>query len=336
METDNTIIRRATADDVKGIMKFIKSYWSESHILANHIEFFEYEFQCDDYINFIISINKENNITAMIGYITYGYENSDIMTVMWKSIDQKSNSRGIELLNYLTKQDNIKTISTCGNNEKVIPFYKYLGFNTGKLYQYYRISNKKKYQIAMIKEKIILPYSQTTKYSLLEINSFNELKDKFDFITYKDRNPKPYKEPWYIEKRYFKHPIYEYKTYIIVDDNNIADTVLFARIIDCNSVKILRVIDCIGKYENLQYISYDIQRLIDKNQYEYIDFYQFGISDDIMKKAGFILNDGGENIIPNYFEPYLQKNIDINFSTQYNSDFVLFKGDGDQDRPSKI
>ena len=49
-----------------------------------------------------------------------------------------------------------------------------------------------------------------------------------------------------------------------------------------------------------------------------------------------MLRDIDVIIIPNYYEPFEQKNIDINFSTNIHEGFRMFKGDGDQDRPNSI
>ena len=70
------------------------------------------------------------------------------------------------------------------------------------------------------------------------------------------------------------------------------------------------------------------------NDYEYVDFYCHGIPIETMKKLGFKLKDEYDsNIIPNYFEPFIQENIPIYFFTTSNENSYIFKADGDQDRP---
>nr|MCR4746137.1 hypothetical protein [Lachnospiraceae bacterium] len=76
------------------------------------------------------------------------------------------------------------------------------------------------------------------------------------------------------------------------------------------------------------------QKLMKKNNYEYIDFYEYGLDDIYLKNAGFnerIIED--ENIIPNYYEPFEKQNVDIwgHFQTDT---ALIFKADGDQDRPN--
>ena len=69
---------------------------------------------------------------------------------------------------------------------------------------------------------------------------------------------------------------------------------------------------------------------------EYIDFYCAGINEEDVYEAGFVeVNEEDGNIIPNYFEPFVQENIDIWVdSREYNSLFT--KADADQDRPNII
>ena len=56
----------------------------------------------------------------------------------------------------------------------------------------------------------------------------------------------------------------------------------------------------------------------------------------ILKKAGFKQNKFTKNIIiPNYFEPFVKENINICTAVwPKKTQLLIFKGDGDQDRPS--
>ena len=73
-----------------------------------------------------------------------------------------------------------------------------------------------------------------------------------------------------------------------------------------------------------------------EEQLEYVDLYSYGISIEAMKKAGFterIENDN--NVIPNYFNPFEKRNVEIYVAVDYEyADRVhIFRGDSDQDRP---
>ena len=70
---------------------------------------------------------------------------------------------------------------------------------------------------------------------------------------------------------------------------------------------------------------------------EYVYFYEYGIDESIMFKSGLEENKFDDQIIvPNYFEPFEKRNIKLSWALKSNSSTVIpiFKGDGDQDRPS--
>ena len=50
---------------------------------------------------------------------------------------------------------------------------------------------------------------------------------------------------------------------------------------------------------------------------------------------GFV-KKGLSDIVPNYFEPFLKQNINIDYAFKSKSPYVIFKGDSDQDRPNLI
>ena len=167
--------------------------------------------------------------------------------------------------------------------------------------------------------------------NLIKINSFKDVKNQFP-LNKKFKNL-PYKEDWYLEKRYFNHPIYKYNVWGLKKNNSVV-ALLIGREINQNNSKILRFIDFIGEVDNLALLGSEIKKLIDQNCYEYIDFLLSGISESVMNRCGFILKkENDENIIPNYFEPFVQSNVDIWFETN-RKDMILFKGDADGDRPN--
>lgn len=97
----------------------------------------------------------------------------------------------------------------------------------------------------------------------------------------------------------------------------------------------MRIVDYVGLDDDLAFLSGEIQELLEQGGYEYADFYQYGIPQDIMNAAGFIRRgEDDPNIIPNYFEPFAAENIDIHFFTSELDGFCIFKADGDQDRPN--
>lgn len=328
------MIRFAKPEDITRVMEFIDCYWKKGHILGKSYSFFKYEFYKNDKVNFVIS-EEDGDINGIIGFISYSEEDEkDIAGVMWKVIKTDSLILGIELLKFMIDNSKCRIAMSPGINKNTIPIYEWLGYSTGKLKHFYRIGNQEKLKLAICPQWEAVEITESMQYELLEINSFEQLTNKFSFDEYRRLKTKPYKSKEYIERRYFNHPIYKYKVYGIEEKEKI-ETFLVAREVNCNGATILRIVDCIGKWEKVRYIGNAIGKILNDYAYEYVDFYQTGISDEIMTASGFRLKDESTTMIPNYFEPFLSENIDIYyFSTD--AEITLFKGDGDQDRPSSI
>ena len=58
-----------------------------------------------------------------------------------------------------------------------------------------------------------------------------------------------------------------------------------------------------------------------------------------MSKSGLHKNNFNDQIVvPNYFEPFVKKNINLKWAIKSNNPVMtpMFKGDCDQDRPNKL
>ena len=111
------------------------------------------------------------------------------------------------------------------------------------------------------------------------------------------------------------------------------NAVFVLRVQECKGTRVVRFVDCIGCLEALTCITPFIDDILDQEYAEYIDMYEKGVPEEILRRAGWKRVDETDNIIPNYFSPYVQCNVDINYCTA-NENIVLFRGDGDQDRPN--
>ena len=205
------MIRFAEKKDIDDIMSFIDTYWRKGHILGRDREFFEYEHVfADGQVGYVISENDDGTIDAILGYIPYGNNHRDVMTVMWKANHTAHASLGLELFKYLKDQGDIRVMASPGSNPKLKGLYRYLGYQFGKMVQWYRLRPQEAYSIADVSDSDIPQRNTVTSY--VHFDSWNVLEKYFDFNAY-SKESKPYKESWYIEKRYFNHPIYHYEVY---------------------------------------------------------------------------------------------------------------------------
>lgn len=320
-------------------MTFIHHNWKNNHILSRNKSFFKYEHQYKNKLNFIIAKN-EDKIEGILGFISTSTKDiTNVFTVIWKVEENNANPvLGIQLLNYLKNLKGVKNVLSVGINKNTLQIFEYLNIYTNKLNQYVLINEAiKDFKIATVpktKIKNIEPKKYLDDFNVRKINDKNEL-DNFDFLKYKFNIP--YKSKDYFIKRYFKHPIYNYDVYAVFKKENI-NSLYFTRLQPYNNSHVIRIVDFIGEQNTMYSFSKFISKLIISEAFEYADFYCFGIDDNIMKESGFqIVNtQNNELVIPNYFQPFVKKNIPIYFfaNTKEVEKIKIFKGDGDQDRPS--
>jgi hypothetical protein len=329
-------IQFATIDDVDEIMNFIHKNWKKNHILSQNKELFLYEHQDNNRINFVIHRNKASELDGILGFIKSSNTNSDIWGAMWKALNNREHPMlGVELLDFLRNAKEYNVFSSSGINKKTIGIYKYLGIYTDHLKQFVILNNKiKEFKIAkVLDEKYLEPvqFLKNNQYSLQQLSKKELL---FNFEEYKENIP--YKDRKYFVKRYFNHPIYKYDIYGVFK-NNETHSLLVTRTVSANNSKVLRIVDFIGKEEDLQFITQNLYKIMTNNNFEYIDFMCFGFEYKLLLKAGFhqIDLDSSDLIIPNYFSPFVPENVKVYFfiDTDQLEKVRVCKADGDQDRP---
>ena len=335
------MISVASIKDIDDIMIFIHDNWKNNHILSKNKSFFKYEFQYNKKINFIICKN-EDKIVGVLGFIsTSTVDITNVFTVIWKVEENNGNPvLGIQLFNYLENLKGVQNVLSVGINKKTLPIFKYLNIYTNKLNQYVLINKEiKNFKIATVsktkaKTKIIKSNKYLDHFNIKKIDNVSDL-DNFDFLKYKCNIP--YKSKEYFIKRYFKHPIYNYEIYAVFNDEKIV-SLYVTRIQPYNNSYVIRIVDFIGVQNAMYSFSNYLYELIIDKKYEYADFYCYGIDSNVIMESGFeiVNDDNNELIIPNYFQPFVKKNIPIYFfaNTKEIEKIKLFKGDGDQDRPS--
>lgn len=329
------MIRFAKEEDVRNIMHFIDKYWSKGHILSVNNELFFFQHKYGDEISFVLSTNEDDEINGLLGYIPYGSEERDIMLALWKALPSDTPMLGVRMLQFIMRNVNARIIAAVGiNPQTTIKLYKFLGYKTGKMSHWYRLNPYVQYRIASIADKFV-PVADVEQgvYNLEHYADFNQLEEKFDFNYYVKEISKPYKERRYIKRRYFEHPIFKYSIYGAAKAGKKSELLIVLREQPYNGSVALRLVDCIGNYSLLPYITSDIDAILITNHAEYIDIYETGLPDVLLSHGGWRNVSETSNIIPDYFAPYECRNIDIYYSTT-DKDVVLFKGDGDQDRPN--
>lgn len=326
-------IRFATENDIDSIMRFINENWKKNHILSKDRVLFEWQYMNNNKVNMVLGLDEKQEIQGVLGYIPYdSSDNKDYALSLWKAKSGTS-FLGVKLIMFLMDNEPHRHLFCPGINVNTSAgIYHRLGIGTGKMKQWYRLSNLEDYKIAKIESRNIPKYNGINQLSLVKVSSFEEFKDVVDenFIS---KSVVPYKSFTYLEKRYFNHPTYEYLVYVVRSEKQKAKSAVVLRVQKYNDSIVLRLIDILGDYSQIAYITQEIDCLLYKLGAEYIDMYEIGLDDELLLSSGWLPVGANENIIPNYFAPYTQCNVDINYCSS-DKNIVLFKGDGDQDRPN--
>ena len=315
----NYKFRLAKISDIKKIMLFIKNNWDKNHILSKNIRFFKYQFCNKNKINFVIAINKKKQIEAIQGFIVYSDNLKKNICGSIACVEKNSTTPFLGLVTMKKMLELIKhdTYLGIGTNPKTfIPLVrKFFNRHTGKMNHYYLLnSKKKKFHIAKVKSIPKNKIFYKPQYEIKLVNNIVSLEKKINLK--KNLINFPYKDKAYIEKRYFKHPIFKYKIYLIIDKFYNSNSFFVSREIKHKSSKILNIVDFIGKEKDLSRIGLAFEKLIKKKNYEYIDLLCANINKKYLADSNFkYKNMYDQNIIPLYFQPFIRKNVDIWYET---------------------
>ena len=322
-------VRFARFEDIPSIMKFIDIYWRKNHILSIDRKLFDWQYVNNNKVSIVLGINEEG-IQGMLGYVPYGNgDDKDIVLALWKANNTEP-FLGIKLLVFLQKNENYRTMFCNGINMATTKqIYEAMGLQTGCLKQWYRLNKKDHYKFGRINnDKVPLVKKDL---DLVRIKSVEQMDRLFDFSK-EDKKSVPYKNREYVIKRYFEHPSYCYEVFGVSNKENI-DGLLVLRIQEYGEAKIFRFVDFIGDYELISRITYALDELMSVENIEYVDMYETGLDETMLMNGGWLPVADSGNIIPNYFAPYEERNIDIYYCSG-DPNIVIFRGDGDQDRPS--
>ncbi|MCR5590981.1 MAG: hypothetical protein K6F73_05555 [Lachnospiraceae bacterium] len=326
-------IRLAEYAEIPDVMSFIDTHWKKGHILASNREFFEYEMVVDGQVNFLIAKRHEDgSIDGVLGFLpcSRSTDKLDIWGVIWMTVPGSLPMLGMELKKRLMQTIGARCdLGTGANPETSVPLLaRIYHYYTAKMKHYYRLADLDGYKIAVVNKKIIPPHSNE-EAKIEKIENIGRLREFFDFSVMEDCVP--YKDSWYYERRFFNHPLYEYDVWSIAFNDSRAFMV--TRRQECNGSSIIRIVDYAGVQSLFGKTGAFLDKLLNEN--EYVDFYFDGFDEKYAREAGMIETDDADNIIPNYFSPYSQENVDIYVDSSDNvSKCLFFKADGDQDRPS--
>ena len=147
----------------------------------------------------------------------------------------------------------------------------------------------------------------------------------------------PVKDTWYLRRRYFRYPYFHYDVWAARENGKLLAYVVTRTVTaeETGCVPVVRLVDFIGEDAVLPRLGGALDAIRNRAGGEYMDCYNAGIPAEVWQAAGFTERlEGDGSVIPNYLTPPLLENTEYYYFTNKPENFVLFKADGDQDRPN--
>ncbi|MDP8263028.1 MAG: hypothetical protein P9M13_06975 [Candidatus Ancaeobacter aquaticus] len=346
---ENYSIHICLETELLELQRFIKDHWKSNHALTTSKKLMDWQHYDEEnqLYNFVIAKHlKTNEIHGILGFIPTCHfdksiQNIDLWLAIWMIRDDiKHSGLGLLLLSFLASNKQPCSISAFGLNPRVIRIYKYMGYKVGILNHWYLVNKQITdfYLIGNFHGQYHSGLTMENEKKLIQYRKSDFLQLSGEFKNFIPNTQIPEKSLGYLYHRYYCHPIYNYHVYGIKSQGSIVGILVF-RLSSHDSYHALRIVDYFGNAEGLFGMFGEFQRLLQHYNAEYIDFYNIGIKEINLTTSGFIKRDStSEVIIPNYFEPFEKKNIDLDYAYKCDNDFnfCIFKGDSDQDRPNLI
>ena len=338
MELSLYNIRLIRKDELKKLQEFLDVYWKENHILCVSDAMFEFQHGKAEngLYDFLVAEHIETSeFHAVLGFINSStYDGGDwnhpssIWGAVWKVRDDVHNKEiskiGLGILFHLIKMFPDVPYCTSGLSRFAKSIYDAIHFHFSTMTQYY-IANPCCHEFKIAAHPVVKSAPDASLN--VKMRALTEIPEI-------DCMYLPQKNKAYIEGRYVNHPFYRYFFWGVYIGGELK-TIWVIRSIEVNQSVCLRIVDMIGQFNYSDSLLTEAGKLLCQYKAEYMDCYNFGIDSSVFAQWGFTVL-GGDTIIPNYFEPYERCNVDLHCAYYASSPVVMFKADGDQDRPSII
>jgi hypothetical protein len=338
-------IRSCRTSDVPDVLAFLDAHWKPRHIFTTDRRLFDWQYARRDrpgeYAILIARRDDNSEIAGMLGYLPTRHFDAalapanTIWLALWKVRDDiPTGPLGLELLTHLMQHEPHTSIGVIGFQPPVAAIYKALKFDVGEL-QHYVLPNPdvSRFELASFERPPVraVPPTEVTAAAVDD----QTLSSAVRGLDLSERNRRtPQKSVEYFRARFIRHPIYRYRTFVLRrHDRPIA--LVAMRVAAHAGRSALRIVDVIGPDDAVPGLAALALDEVRRSRAEYADIHNSGIDRSVFVDAGFSpVDPGGPDVVPNHFEPFERRNAPIRFALKSSEPAVLFKGDGDQDRPN--
>ncbi len=299
---ENYQIRYCKLDERDKLKKFIDEYWKKDHILSKNNELLDFQHLNieDERYNFVVAFNVlTQEFDIVLGFIPHSQYSHDTSNKdIWLAIWKKNDKEHPR-----------------GLGKKLLDFLEEdfkptsigsIGINDD-IEQLYL---KRGWKSGVLNVWYFLKPSNLITFEKLEVESENYFENKFS------------KSKEYYKNRYELHPFYTYNKF----------QGIIYRKIETEKGNCLRIVD----FEDKFFIDeFGLNELLIKENSDYIDCLNYGFPNELFESMGFHKRSD-TMLIPQWFEPLDAGVKNIKFAFKCEHEYLIVKGDSDQDRPSII
>ncbi len=347
----NYDIRFCERHEAAMLQKFIGEHWKPNHVLAQSRELLDWQHLDREtgIYNFVIAVHRASGeIHAAYGFIPTSLFDpalasaKDYWPAIWKvREDVEAPGLGMFVYYYFVKQKRPRSLTGFGMNPDLAPLARKISYAMGKLDHFYMLNR------AMTSFELVGGFAGRYHAEVAAADEVALVRlPREDFVAQASKiayrpgeRDVPAKSIVYLEQRYVRHPFYDYACHRI-ERSGRPEAVLVTRVASHAGARALRIVDYFGATASLVGALDALQGLLAECDAEYADFYNLGMNHADLFAAGFLLRGSGDGIvIPNYFEPYAQRNVELDYVIYTDVspfDFRFVKGDCDQDRPNAL
>lgn len=335
-------ISRCGPGEIERLMRFIDQHWQPGHILATNRDLMDWQHGGNDgSYDFLLAMDG-GRLLGVLGYIAMRRFDPDLASenVIWLALWKIQDGLGIaglglRLLSALKTIEPYVAIAVNGINLAHPPMYEALNYRVSELRQYF-VTNA-----ALPGRLINAPHGYAMPVPIGGSGIFTEMTAA-DLVAMKINKLSsmalPKKTPLYFLNRFLRHPFYRYRVFLMQSKNTNA-ALLATRTAEHSGARAIRIVDFAGDPAALAGVGNGLVSLMTQEGAEYIDFWQTGFPNEIIRSVGFeFVDSAGPVTVPNYFEPFAARNGRILCAIRSTSHrpAMIFRADGDQDRPSRV
>jgi len=338
-------IGRCPAGEIDDVVRFISEHWKPGHILTTCRPLLDWQYRDADgkgYAFIVARRSSDHSVLGILGYIeTRRFDRSiQAANVIWLTTwkvreDAAVSGLGIQLLQHLTQTTPHQAIGAVGLTPSTLPIYRALGYAVGELQHYVRPNRlAERFELATIHSASRPSEPPAAAESDSRRLVTDEDFDSFQLVSAVTSIPVKGRE--YFRQRYVHHPVYRYIVEAVSGPQGVV-ALLAARVVEHAARRALRIVDFAGPAEAFARVGSVVDSMLEEFDAEYADVYNAGIPAHVFAQAGFLpVDPDGSDIVPDHFEPFERRNVRLWYAIKGAPAPVIFKGDGDQDRPNRV